>query len=267
MLWLHTRRPEDRAVSVEFSSIESLRLGSASIPSRVVAWAIPLLVLVLLVMPILALASRRAQAGSTDAEMPSTRALAAQTLVVQAILILLAWLALRAPGVSIAWRSEATLANACAGVGVLLAALAAAWLEARGPLGPGDALRRKLRVIGATDPWWLAVMVVAAMGEELAYRGVLTSFLADPVGLGLLPAALASALVFGLGHASQGWRGFAFSAGFGLAMQGLASLSGGLGLPMIVHLAYDLGAAAIGRRLAASGASGKPPDESRHSNR
>ena len=38
--------------------------------------------------------------------------------------------------------------------------------------------------------------------------------------------------------------------GYGLGMQGLAVVSGGLRLAILAHGAYDLAAAALGRRLA-----------------
>jgi membrane protease YdiL (CAAX protease family) len=226
-------------------------------------WGVPLLIVVGILLPGVAIVSRRASArasesetGAEPSELPSTNALALQSLVLQAFVSGLASLALRAPGVAVTWRSETTIASVTAGGAVVLVALVAAWIEARKPLGPDEGLRRRLRSLRATDPIWLAVIVAAAVGEEFAYRGVLTSLLEDGMGFGFFPAAIISAVLFGLGHASQGWRGFASSAGFGLAMQVLVSISGGLCLAMIAHFAYDLSAAAIGRRLAKRASAG-----------
>ena len=98
------------------------------------------------------------------------------------------------------------------------------------------------------DPAWLALTVVAAIVEEYACRGVLTGILTSVLGPG--SAWILSAGLFGLGHFTQGWRGLVFSAGFGLALQAVVSLSGGLLLAIVAHMAYDLGASWLGRRLA-----------------
>ena len=213
-------------------------------------WTLPFLVLVVVLAPAQALASRRGQslAAAAPPELPSIRALAVQALVAQGILLGSACLALRAPRVSVEWRSAIDVTNALAALAILGAFLVVASLESRRPLDPHDALRHKLSEISPADPWWLAVMIVAAIVEELAYRGVLTGVLAEH--LGAWPAALVSALCFGLGHATQGWPGFAASAAFGLAMQWLVAMSGGFALAAFVHLAYDLGATTLGRRAA-----------------
>ena len=108
-------------------------------------------------------------------------------------------------------------------------------------------LRRWLRGIETRDPVLLLATMAAVASEELAYRGVLTDLASGP--LGPTAGAIASAAAFGVGHAAQGWWGVVFSAGYGLALQGLVVVSGGLALAMAAHLAYDLVAAALGRRL------------------
>lgn len=87
---------------------------------------------------------------------------------------------------------------------------------------------------------WSGAMLAAAVGEELVYRGVLFTLLAGWLDGGPLPAALLAALVFGLGHLAQGWRGLVFSALMALAMQALVAVSGGLLLAMLAHLGYDV---------------------------
>jgi membrane protease YdiL (CAAX protease family) len=223
-------------------------------------WTLPFLIVVGLVAPILAIASLRAAArtGSDPAQLPSSRAMAMQTLVAQGVILALAWLALRAPGILVAWRSRIDASTAGAAIAVVAASLLVASLEARRPLGPSDGLRKHLRSIRATDPWWLSVVVVASIGEEFAYRGVLTGILA--VWIGVWPAALASAAIFGIAHATQGRKGFAMSAAFGLAMQGIVALSGGLALAVLAHLVYDLGATELGRRTARSESENEPAE-------
>ena len=110
-------------------------------------------------------------------------------------------------------------------------------------------MRRTLRSVGATDPVWLLTITAAAVSEEFAYRGVLTVILSEPFGIAI--GSVGSAVVFGVSHFGQGWRGAAYSAVFGLSMQSLILVSGGLSLAIIVHLSYDLCALELGRRLAA----------------
>jgi hypothetical protein len=105
-----------------------------------------------------------------------------------------------------------------------------------------------LRGIRSTDPWWLAANLSAAVGEELAYRGALVELLTP--WLGSAAAVALSAALFGLSHLTQGWRGAAFSTVQALALQGLVILGGGLGLAIVAHFAYDIGAHLLGRRLA-----------------
>lgn len=212
-------------------------------------WSIPFLAVVGFLLPFLAWSSHRHLSAESEAPaaLPSADALAAQTIVVQVIVIALAWLALlrRDLSPSFASRIDATtLLGTCA---LVLAALKAAQLEARRLLGPSERLRRELRSAGLTTMWFLAICA-AAIGEEYAYRGVLFVL----IGESLSPffAALASALLFGLAHVGQGWRGATMSAGFGLGLQAIVVLSGGLSLAILAHLLYDLGVVWLGRRLA-----------------
>lgn len=110
-------------------------------------------------------------------------------------------------------------------------------------------MRQRLRSVRATDPWWIAAAVAAAIVEEYCYRGVLTALLGE--ALGMWPAVLLSALAFGGAHLGQGWRGAGFSAAFGLALQLLCFMHGGLLAAILVHFAYDMLAAFLGHRLMA----------------
>ena len=85
-----------------------------------------------------------------------------------------------------------------------------------------------------------AVLVpVAAACGEILYRGFLVRWLAT-VGLGLLPAAAVSAIVFGLAHLYQGTRGMLLNAVRGAFLAAVYLLSGSLFAGMVIHAAMEL---------------------------
>jgi membrane protease YdiL (CAAX protease family) len=215
-----------------------------------VTLALPFLILIGLVLPLLAWNSHRQVTSSevADDALPSLRALALQTIVLQTVVFGFAWLASASAGITVSWSSQLGPISLLGTIAVFALAMAVAWMEARRPLEPPDVLRRILWRASPTDPAWLTLTVVAGIAEEFAYRGVLTGLLTIPLGAGT--ASIVSAGVFGLGHFTQGWRGLVYSAGFGLALQGVVVLSGGLLLAIVVHVAYDLCAARLGRRPA-----------------
>ena len=214
-----------------------------------VLWALPLLLFTGVLLPLMALASRRRLMASDPGleESLSTASLTLQALAVQIPVFFLAWLAASGTGIELSWRASVTPVTLLVTVAIVAGGLALAWLEGRRPRAANDALRQRLRQISPVDPAWLLVSVVAAVTEEFAYRGVLTLVLTPFLGFPL--AAVVSALLFGLAHVSQGVLAVLGGALLGLLFQGLVQVSGGLALAMVAHLAYDLGAAWLGRRL------------------
>jgi membrane protease YdiL (CAAX protease family) len=83
---------------------------------------------------------------------------------------------------------------------------------------------------------WVAV--TAGICEEILYRGLLMTLLAGP--LGLWPAVVVSSVVFGLGHAYQGWMGMVRTGFTGFIMALMVVFTGNLVVAMIVHAAIDL---------------------------
>jgi len=183
--------------------------------------------------------------------------MAAQLLVLQLLVFALAWSAMAASDLSLSWLGNITTQAVVIAAAVAAGSLLMAKLEARRPLGPHELVRKKLRGSSLTEPMWLVAMFAAAFAEEFVYRGVLTSLVAETTGL--YPAALISACVFGLAYLAQGWRGAVLSLVCALALQVVVVVSEGLFLAMVVHLAYDLGAAWLGRRLL-SNQEPAPPD-------
>jgi membrane protease YdiL (CAAX protease family) len=87
--------------------------------------------------------------------------------------------------------------------------------------------------------WWIAVSVLAGVGEEITWRGVQTSLLRTFTG-SLVLAIVLCAAQFGLSHAIQGWKSASVVTAFALGFHGLVLLSGSLLPAMAVHVVYDL---------------------------
>lgn len=85
---------------------------------------------------------------------------------------------------------------------------------------------------------FLVLSITAGICEEILYRGLLMHVVSQLVGW--FPALLAVAVVFGLGHAYQGWTGMGKSALVGLVLGVLAWFSGSLYVGMILHAVLDL---------------------------
>src|SRR5262249_38028342 len=58
---------------------------------------------------------------------------------------------------------------------------------------------------GAERTWWIAVSMIAGIGEEITWRGVQTDLLSVLTG-GFWTAAILSAASFALAHMIQGWK-------------------------------------------------------------
>jgi len=86
---------------------------------------------------------------------------------------------------------------------------------------------------------WVVISLLAGVGEEITYRGVMFVLLWRVTGHEWL-AALASAVVFGVSHYLQGWKSVALIAAFALIFQAIYFLSGSLLLPMAMHFLYDV---------------------------
>jgi membrane protease YdiL (CAAX protease family) len=94
--------------------------------------------------------------------------------------------------------------------------------------------------------WFTVVCVLSGIVEESVYRGFLcfyiSLYLPHINGPGLV---LLTSLVFGIGHAYQGWRGIASTTVSGLIFGTLYVVSGSLLLPAVVHSTGNLQAVLI----------------------
>lgn len=116
---------------------------------------------------------------------------------------------------------------------------------------------------GTDKVLWVVISLLAGIGEELTYRGVMFALLWRLTHSALL-AALIAAVIFGVSHYVQGWKSAALIAGFALIFHGLYWVSGSLLAPMLVHFIYDVTAGfmynKLGREL---GYSAETTDEHR----
>jgi len=86
---------------------------------------------------------------------------------------------------------------------------------------------------------WVIISLLAGIGEEITYRGVMFILLIRVTGHEWL-AALIAAAVFGFSHYVQGWKNVFLIAGFALLFQAVYYISGSLLLPMAMHFLYDV---------------------------
>jgi len=126
--------------------------------------------------------------------------------------------------------------------GVAFYAVAVGWMRPRWR----RAVEKRARVVhlfmpatGEERAWWIAVSVLAGIGEEITWRGVQAALLFALTG-NLWAAALLSSLSFGMAHIVQGWRSSAVIVVFALAFHVLVGLAGSLYVAMAVHVVYDI---------------------------
>ena len=94
---------------------------------------------------------------------------------------------------------------------------------------------------------WPLMVLVASPFEELLFRGFLIWFFANFTGL--WGAVLLSSLLFGLGHAYQGWRGILRTALIGLAFGIAYALTQSLWWLMAAHAVLNLYAGLLAAKL------------------
>lgn len=185
--------------------------------------------------------------GESGAELPSRLRIWTGTLVLQGLLLLMAWQVGRGFGFGIFTASRPTPRD-------LLAAGAA--------LGACFGLRAVLRLVRSEEERrrsilyrlaprttreriaWTGAVLLASVAEEAAYRGVGFSILWYALGDPWAAAGL-SALAFALAHSIQGWRSGVVVFLIALVMQGLVAVTGTLLLAMAVHALYDLVAGGV----------------------
>jgi CAAX protease family protein len=94
---------------------------------------------------------------------------------------------------------------------------------------------------------FLAVSITAGVCEELLFRGYF--FAMTSHWLTLAGSAIVSAVVFGLGHAYQGWTGIVKTTVVGLVLGAIYIATGSLVWPMILHALIDVQGGTVGYRV------------------
>ena len=131
-------------------------------------------------------------------------------------------------------------------------------LRQRGAVATDESIRRRIRDRlapverlmpreGSGFRTFAALACTAGLCEEFLFRG----YLAWIAGL-LLPfpvAPAAQALVFGLCHAYQGWRGIVLTTFAGAFLTAVVLLTGSLWPAIVVHALMDLHAGDLARRV------------------
>ena len=86
--------------------------------------------------------------------------------------------------------------------------------------------------------WWSVQSFAAGVTEELTWRGVQTALLARLIGF--WPAVAICVVTFGIGHIRHGKPFVLIAALFAAMFHALTWMTGGLYVPMIVHVAVNI---------------------------
>jgi membrane protease YdiL (CAAX protease family) len=86
--------------------------------------------------------------------------------------------------------------------------------------------------------WFYRLSMTAGVCEELLYRGYMIWYLSHWTGL--FQAAGIASLIFGVGHAYQGWRGVLGTTLLGAFLAGVFILTGSLYAAMLAHALMDI---------------------------
>jgi membrane protease YdiL (CAAX protease family) len=85
--------------------------------------------------------------------------------------------------------------------------------------------------------WFTALSITGGVCEEFLFRGYLPWVLVAFINPGA--AILSSAVLFGIGHFYQGWRGALRTGGIALLMSGIVWATGSLFPAMLIHALFN----------------------------
>ncbi len=174
-------------------------------------------------------------------ELPPRARLYASSAFFQGTLLAFAWITARLQGIQLFPVPEIGAPDAVIGLAWVAIKYLRFWSVRRRP----EALdrRRMLRHLaprsGREVAGYVGLVTVAAVAEEAAYRGVLFQLGLHASGSFWI-AGLASAVVFGLGHLTQGRRPAAIAGALGFGNQVVVLLTGSLWVAIAAHFAYDI---------------------------
>jgi len=226
-----------------------------------------LALLIVIGLPLRAWYGMRRLKAAPSSELPALRprlwgrAILSQWLLVA--LVLAVWLAARRSLLTLGLALRPT--GGLAGVMVGLVTIAIIVLRQRGAVDTDESLRQRVRERlapverlmprqGSDFRLFAALACTAGLCEEFLFRG----YLAWVAGL-VLPfpvAPAAQALVFGLCHAYQGWRGIVMTTFAGVFLTAIVLVTGSLWPSILIHALMDLHAGDLARRVFPSDAPG-----------
>lgn len=184
--------------------------------------------------------------------LPPLTSILAGTLLMLAVLFVLAWLVGRTFGYDPFHFPAIGARDLAAGAAALGAAFG---LHGVSRLVRSEAERRQsfvYKLMPRTRQEWvlyIAMAVTAGIAEETAYRGVGMALLTWSTGNAWIAAGIMS-LAFGIAHLTQEWKSVWIVVVMAVLMHALVALTGTLVIAMAVHTIYDIVAGVIGSREA-----------------
>jgi membrane protease YdiL (CAAX protease family) len=204
-----------------------------------VIWTSLFLVFMAVVMPALALFSKRQlDAGFV---FPRIR-FYLESMFFQGIILTFAVFIASRENIPLTGAPPPTPEDLALGLGIVLGALLVMWASLR--WSPRGLLERAFMIAPETyneKLTWIFVSAVAALTEETAYRAVLftiVSRLAPSVAVAII---ITSAL-FALAHLAQGWSSATIVYIYAIAFQYLYISTESLLVPVLAHFLYDVAA-------------------------
>jgi membrane protease YdiL (CAAX protease family) len=199
------------------------------------------LIAVLFVIPFLSYKSQGQIHLMEQLDIPRAK-LYLQSLMMQGVLTVLAYFALRSSDLKINYLPALNIKTVGAGIGLIVIAWTLSSIRMKADSSFKDTnLKYILPRNGKEQVYWLGTTFISSFMEEYVYRGVLFLLFYQTFDNNWWLGALSSAVVFGFSHATQGTASVLFIIPFGLAFQYLYQLSGGLLLPIVTHFVYNTG--------------------------
>ncbi|MGE5107937.1 MAG: CPBP family intramembrane glutamic endopeptidase [Sphingobacteriales bacterium] len=197
------------------------------------------LIAVLFVIPFMSYKSQEQIHLVEELDIPREK-LYLQSLIMQGVLSVLAFFALRASKINIDIDSTFNLITVGVAIGFIVLALGLSSIRMKKDESFNDNnLKYILPRNSKEQVYWLGTTLISSAMEEFIYRGALFLLFYQTFDNNWWLGALSSAVVFGFSHATQGTTSVLFIIPFGLAFQYLYQLSGGLLLPIVTHFVYN----------------------------
>jgi membrane protease YdiL (CAAX protease family) len=199
------------------------------------------LIATLFVIPFLSYKSQGNIQLMEELDIPRAK-LYIQSLVMQGILTVLAFFALRTSALKIEFLSAINVKTIGAAIALIVIAWGLSSLRMKKDSSYKDNNLKYILPRNAKEQvYWFGTTFTSSFMEEYIYRGALFLLFYQTFDNNWWLGALSSAVVFGFSHATQGTASVLFIIPFGLAFQFLYHLSGGLLLPVVTHFIYNTG--------------------------